>query len=186
MNSRFPLLGEPLALDLVNTQACREGVFVDLLDTPAALAAWLHAERARIDWTGPISEEDLVAAKAMRTAIGDLLRAKREHRHPPVSALRAVNRALAVAKPRLLWTAEGPTLAPPPARARRDALLHALAADTIAILTGPQAAQLRKCAHPECVLQFIARNSRRRWCVSAICGNRMRVARHYQLHHQTL
>lgn len=184
---RFPLLGEPLALDLVNTRI-RDGVaIVDLLDTPVALAAWLQAERKRVSWTGPVVDEDLTAVQALRTAIDSLLRAQRAHARPAQAALRTVNRAVAAAaQPKLVWAARGAALAKPPARARRDALLQAIAADAVAILTGPQATRLRTCAHPGCVLQFIARNPRRRWCVSAVCGNRARVARHYQLRHQTV
>jgi predicted RNA-binding Zn ribbon-like protein len=29
------------------------------------------------------------------------------------------------------------------------------------------------------VLQFLARDPRRRWCSAAVCGNRARVSRHY-------
>ncbi|TAM39549.1 MAG: hypothetical protein EPN58_13325 [Rhodanobacter sp.] len=79
-----------------------------------------------------------------------------------------------------MWTAAGPKLVQPTAASRREVLLHALAADAVSVLTGPSAAQLRVCAHPDCVLQFVARNPRRRWCSAAVCGNRARVARHYQ------
>jgi predicted RNA-binding Zn ribbon-like protein len=46
---RFPLLGEPLVLDLMSTRVRRNGASVDLLDTPSALSAWLRAERAHPD-----------------------------------------------------------------------------------------------------------------------------------------
>jgi predicted RNA-binding Zn ribbon-like protein len=63
-------------------------------------------------------------------------------------------------------------------------VLQQLAADAVAVLTGPQAGRLRRCANPDCVLQFIASNPRRRWCSSALCGNRARVARHYRRHRE--
>lgn len=47
VSRRFLLLGEPLALDLVNTRIRRDGVNVDLLDKPAALTAWLQAGHGR-------------------------------------------------------------------------------------------------------------------------------------------
>src|SRR6185437_1658316 len=128
--SRFLLLGEPLSLDLANTCIHRNGAAVDLLDSPAALGAWLHAEANRLHWTGPANAADWHAVRALRTA-----------------------------------------------------LLGELAADAVALLTGPRATQLRKCANPDCILQFVADNPRRRWCSSAVCGNRARVARHYQRHH---
>lgn len=182
----FPLLGEPLALDLANTRVRRDGAVVDLLATRAGLTAWLHAERRRLAPLTNPTEDDLVAVHDLRDAIDDLLRAQRAHRRPTLHALRAVNQALAIprAPAKLSWTGAGPALAPPPICAQRDTLLHVLAADALAVLTGPQAKYLRKCAHPDCILQFIARNPRRRWCSSALCGNRARVARHYRQHCQ--
>ena len=182
--SRFPLLGEPLSLDLVNTCVRRDGVSVDLLDTPAALNAWLRAQGKRLSWTGSVSTADWRAVRAMRDAMGELFRARREHTQPTPAAVAKVSGAWSApgARVRLVWTSQEPRLAPLGARSRRSVLLGELAADAVAVLTGPQAAHLRTCANQGCVLQFIARNPRRRWCSSALCGNRARVARHYQLH----
>ena len=185
--SRFPLLGESLSLDLANTCIRRDGVLVDLLDTPAALNAWLRAEAKRVSWTGSASSADGRAVRAMREAIAELFRARREHTSPAPVAVRKVSEALSApgARVRLIWTGREPRLTPLGARSRRSVLLGELAADAVAVLTGPQAGRLRTCANPDCVLQFIARNPRRRWCSSALCGNRARVARHYQLHRGT-
>lgn len=180
--SYFPLLGEPLSLDLVNTRVRRDGRDVDLLATPAALAAWLRAESGRLAWSGKVDAEDLRAVQALRAALAVLLSARREGVRPPGAALRQLNLALVAptVTTRLVWPAAGPQLARPSATARRDALLHALAADAVAVLTGPSAGLLRECAHPDCVLQFVASHPRRRWCSTSTCGNRARVARHYQ------
>lgn len=178
----FPLLGEPLALDLVNTCVSRDHAEVDLLDSPAALAAWLHAESARLAWSGPVSHADLHAVQGLRAALAALLEARREGAHPSAAAVRKLNVALTApsATARLVWAAARPKLMHPTAASRRDILLHALAADAVNVLTGPASARLRVCAHPDCVLQFVALNPRRRWCSAAVCGNRARVARHYQ------
>lgn len=178
----FPLLGEPLALDLVNTCVRRDGAAADLLDTPAALTAWLKAQSARLAWSGPIDDADLRAVKELRAALASLLDARRHGARPPAASLRKVNAALSApaASSRLTWTAAGPKLVRPTATSGREVLLHTLAADAAAVLTGPHAMRLRVCAHPECVLQFVALNPRRRWCSAATCGNRARVARHYR------
>lgn len=184
--SRFLLLGELLVLDLVNTRVRRNGTDVDLLDTPAALTAWLRAEHKRIVWDGPATATDLAYVRALRDAIGQLLHALRKHTQPPMEAIDKINQALLNPAPqrRLAWTATGPYLAPRTTRSRRRALLHALAADAVALLTGPQAERLRECAHPDCILQFVALNARRRWCSGSLCGNRARVARHYLRQHE--
>lgn len=185
--SRFPLIGEPLSLDLVNARVRRDGMVVDLLDTPAALNAWLRAEAGRLSWTGLASATDWRAVRALREAMAELFRARREHSRPETAAVAKVSAALSApsARVRLVWTGREPHLAPLSARSRRSVLLGELAADAVAVLTGPQARHLRKCANHDCILQFIAGNPRRHWCSSALCGNRARVARHYRLHRGT-
>jgi predicted RNA-binding Zn ribbon-like protein len=49
----------------------------------------------------------------------------------------------------------------------------------VALLGGEDAARLRACYAPGCVLYFIKTHPRREWC-SVACGNRVRAARHYQ------
>ncbi|MEO6910235.1 MAG: ABATE domain-containing protein [Edaphobacter sp.] len=177
----FPLLGESLSLDLVNTRVRKGGADVDLLDGPSALTAWLAAEAGRQPWAGTATAMDLRVVRAMRDAIAELLVAMRTGMPPRQRALRTVNAALSSSTTavRLVWTPVGPRAKARAATLERDTLLHALAVDAVTILTGPQAKLLRRCAHPECVLQFLARNPRRRWCSAAVCGNRARVARHY-------
>jgi predicted RNA-binding Zn ribbon-like protein len=178
---RFPLLGEPLSLDLVNTRIRRDGTDVDLLDKPSALTAWLAAEASRQPWSGVATAADLQAVRALRDAIAALLAARRTGVLPPLAALRAVNKILSTSASttKLVWTSAGPRVKVQAAMSKRDALLHTLAMDAVGILTSPQAKLLRTCEHPDCVLQFLAHHPRRRWCSAAVCGNRARVARHY-------
>jgi predicted RNA-binding Zn ribbon-like protein len=180
----FPLLGERVSLDLVNTLIRKGGMDVDLLDAPAALAAWLAAEAGRVPWSGGVSAADLGAVRALRDAIAVMLAARRAGARPPRVAVKTLNTALSASgtATRLAWTARGPRAELRATRSKRDALLHTLAADAVGILTGPDAGLVRECAHPECVLQFLARNPRRRWCSASVCGNRARVARHYARH----
>lgn len=180
----FPLLGEPVSLDLVNTRVRQGGADVDLLDAPSALAAWLAAESGRVPWSGGVSKADLRAVRALRDAIAATLAARRAGTRPPRGAVKTFNTALSASgtTSRITWTASGPLVEQRATRSNRGALLHALAADAVGILTGPDAALVRTCAHPECVLQFLASNPRRRWCSASVCGNRARVARHYARH----
>jgi predicted RNA-binding Zn ribbon-like protein len=52
------------------------------------------------------------------------------------------------------------------------------ARESITLLGGPDAAKLRACHAPGCVLYFVKTHPRREWC-SIACGNRARAARHY-------
>lgn len=181
--SEFPLLGEPLCVDLVNTRARRGGAVEDLLGGVPALKAWLALERARCTWSGPVSAADLAAVRDLRTAVDSLLRALEGHERPPRDAVEALNVALSasVPQPCLAWGPRGPVRRWEALRVggARQEFLRQVAMDTVGLLTGPRARWLRKCAHPDCMLLFVADNRRRRWCSSARCGNRARVARHY-------
>jgi predicted RNA-binding Zn ribbon-like protein len=101
------------------------------------------------------------------------------------AAVRAVNAACARAPlwSRLTWA--GPPGAP--ARALRsagtgpEAALSWIAEAAVLLFTSQDAGRLRACPGPGCVLYFVRAHPRREWC-SAVCGNRARVARHYQRH----
>lgn len=178
----FLLLGEPLALDLVNTRIHRDDAEVDLLDRPEALDQWLHAEDSRVDWRGRAGARELAAIRDLRDALDHLLRAFLSHQRGSPIAVRALNRALVLPAPeaRLAWKADGPCKTSLGASTYLATLLRQLAMSALDLLTGPDAGRVRQCAHPSCILLYVARNPRRRWCSNAICGNRARVARHYR------
>ncbi len=182
----FLLLGEPLALDLVNTRVNVGGHETDLLATPAALTAWVRAERERLAFTGRITRVELAAVRRLRDHIDTLVTALRTHTLPTAAAVREVNAILAGTTPHrhLDWTHQGPRRATANPGTRCQALLQVLATDAFELLTGPDAPRIRQCAQPGCRLQFVARNPRRRWCSSRTCGNRARVARHYARTHR--
>lgn len=59
---------------------------------------------------------------------------------------------------------------------------HRLARIIVGLLTDPAAHPVRQCQDEACGWVFLDNSPRRnrRWCVSADCGNRNRVRRHYQ------
>ena len=59
------------------------------------------------------------------------------------------------------------------------AAVSLLAEQGVALFAGARRGELRACLAPRCVLYFLREHPRRGWC-SAGCGNRARVARHYE------
>lgn len=181
MARAFPLLGEPLAVDLVNTLVRADEGVTDLLDGDAALRAWLerHADVLPRADRPTHSVLSLHAVRELRDALRDLLGATVEGRAPDAAGLRVVNDAAGRAHPALERGDDGPVLRWHPLD-RRDgtAELAAIARSGIDVVTGPDRDRLRRCEGPGCVLFFVATNPRRRWCSSQGCGNRVRVARH--------
>src|SRR6476619_931896 len=93
--SEAPLVGEPLALDLVNTRPTD----VDLLATPDDLANWLalQTERSPELAVAHPTSADLAAVHSVRDHSSAVLDALLHDRRPPIDALRGLNAALAAA-----------------------------------------------------------------------------------------
>jgi predicted RNA-binding Zn ribbon-like protein len=176
----FPVGGEPLALDLVDTLITVTDPPTDLLsDQARALQFWaLQRDRLPAQAMPP----DLATTRTLRSAIRALLDAQLARHRPPLDAVQAVNAAAAAApgSPRLdpargglaiswHWQTDVP----------QALTLAAVARSAMEILTGP-AGRLRRCANPACSMLFLADTTRRQWCTPNICGNRARVARHYR------
>lgn len=162
-----PHVGEPLALDLLNTQWVDDGPR-DLLTDVAGLRIWLTS--AGLSGRATADTRTLEALLTARTAILDAVR------HGGQDAL---NEVLDHGRIRRRLTDDGPVDLPDvadpawlPAWVAADNLLHLLA-------TAPD--RIRQCAHPDCVLYFLdtSKNATRRWHSMAICGNRAKAARHY-------
>ena len=101
--------------------------------------------------------------------------------HPSSDALEAVNAAAALAPghPQLTWPLGGDRRSwTERSGTIGDAVLSAVARSTIELLAGEDGARLRRCSAPGCPRFFVARDTRRVWCDSRTCGNRVRVARH--------
>ncbi|MEV0246149.1 CGNR zinc finger domain-containing protein [Nocardia sp. NPDC050712] len=160
-----PHLGEPLALDLLNTRWMDNGP-QDLLTDVAGLRVWLTT--AGID--APADERTLEAVLAARSAIYDTVR------HAGHAAL---NDVLAHGRIRRLLTESGPRGVPEVGDAAW--LPGWLAADDLLHLLERAPDRIRQCAHPDCVLFFYdtSKNGTRRWHSMATCGNRTKAARHY-------
>lgn len=175
----------PLSVGFVNTRYAVRGRQRDAIATPGQLVAWLHQQTAvpglfdfRADVPSRVGTAELAAFHALRAAIGTLFRAAAEQRTASPDALAHVNDTA-------LMASSAPALVPDGLRyalverGRRTGLPAArgvIARDAVHVLAGEPG--LHACHGPGCVLLFVTRDARRRWC-SAGCGNRARAARHY-------
>ncbi|WP_280183684.1 CGNR zinc finger domain-containing protein [Nocardia cyriacigeorgica] len=163
-----PHLGEPPALDLLNTRWMSGDGPQDLLVDVTGLRIWLAANGLadRCD-AGTATLKALLAA---RTAIYDAVRHGRRD---------ALNDVLDHGRIRRSLTDNGPVDTPD---VTDPAWLPAwLAADNLLSLLATAPDRIRQCAHPDCVLFFYdtSKNGTRRWHSMATCGNRTKAARHY-------
>ncbi|MFF9197716.1 CGNR zinc finger domain-containing protein [Streptomyces sp. NPDC014779] len=105
------------------------------------------------------------------------------HRLMPAGEALALLNRLAAAEPvvpRLDWPDEGEPTARliPSAGDGATGRVAALARAVVDFLSGPDRTRLRACGAPRCVRYFLKSHGRQEWCKPS-CGNRARVARHY-------
>jgi predicted RNA-binding Zn ribbon-like protein len=186
----FPVGGESLvALDLVDTQILTVDPVQDLLEAPERSAAWWALQTTRLPES---STPDPAAVRRLRAAIRDLFDAHLEGRAPRPTSVEDVN-AVAASVPsslRLNYVVErngGFHGATNRVETRwhteygGNVALAFIAREAIDLFAAPdRLARLRRCANPTCSMLFLAETSRRQWCASNVCGNRVRVARHQE------
>jgi predicted RNA-binding Zn ribbon-like protein len=199
----FPMGGEPfVALDLADTVMTVGDPPTDLIEAPSAAAAWWKVQARRLP-PGPVP--DPAAVRRLRAAIRDLLDAHLEGRKADPTSLEDVNATAASVptSPRLVTGGAGgadrvagaPGLNGRVAGGLREetrwhtehggnAALAMIAGEVVTLLATPERLErLRRCANPDCSMLFLAENRRRTWCAGNVCGNRVRVARHYDRTH---
>ncbi len=175
------LIGEPLALDLVNTHPS----VGELLATTADLRAWLEMQAERIPpVSGDITAAELAAVRSIREHAGRILESARHGDQPHEADLAAINQAqrAAPAIDELVWDGEKITLTRRRNGSAAQQLAAWLAQSVAELVQSPAITKVRQCEADECVLLFLPSHPRRRWCSASRCGNRARVARHYQRH----
>jgi predicted RNA-binding Zn ribbon-like protein len=183
-----PLHGEILPIELMNTiWTSRDGNH-DGLTTEPDVEGWVDAAH------GPspqVTAADVTAIRALRDALRRLAAEVTDDQRNGgrseltlADAVAELNQtsALAPSWSHLYWPAVGA----PQRRAESTAAVFAaklaeIAEHAIELFSGPDRDELRACPAPGCLLYFLRDHSRREWC-SAACGNRARVARHYQRH----
>jgi predicted RNA-binding Zn ribbon-like protein len=163
------------SLALANTLLVSRAQAVDLLADAGAATGWLAAHGLP---TAGASVADVAALGALRQAVRALFDARVHGTPPDEGTVETVNGAAArLPPPTLTWAADGPRARPAPAGF--DVVLARLAADAIDLVAGDRGVALRRCPARGCVRFFLQDHSRRRWC-SRACGDRVRVARHYE------
>jgi predicted RNA-binding Zn ribbon-like protein len=191
--AQFAFVGERLCIDFVNTEVVEAGERRDLLAD----------ERRLLDWC---VAADIVSASEVRAVAHRLQRGGRSALPPAVrfrTSLRSmldrfahgkttiaqelldeVNRVLADdgAVREIVRTKTGFET-----RVRRTfvepgQLLVPIAESVADLLSEGDLTLVKKCQNPQCILFFYdtTKNHGRRWCSMTGCGNRAKVAAHYQ------
>ena len=180
---RFAVLGEPIvAVDLIDTIAVPGSpVADDLLAGDEGAAAWWRLESARVP---PGDLPDIRALRRLRLALRRAIEAVVDAAPVPEETVADLNFFMQSVPVSTRLTRTGTGLGTETRWHQeyggnaRLAFIATQAAEFLA--DASRASLLRRCANPACWMIFVAVNPRRSWCVPGVCGNRVRVARHYR------
>lgn len=180
----FPMGAEPLvALDLADTLILVTDPVTDLIASAEQHERWWQLQAGRLP-SGPAPAAG--ATRRLRAALRSLFDADLAGRAPDPAMIEDLNATAASVptSPRLEgWGDRAHTGTRWHTEAAGDPALAAIAGEAVRLLGDPRRrALLRRCANPECSMLFLAENKRRVWCTANLCGNRARVARHYETH----
>ena len=194
LENRFLFVGNYLCLDFINTEMVVGGQPIDCLSGFDSLVAWLvqsrtlnglQAEDILKSWqTSREAATTFQNAVKLRASLREMAERLVKGKTVPQSTVPAINKWLAHQTghaelkrmrggfekrfqadfrepPQLLW---------PVAESASDLLCYA------------DLTLVKKCENSACVLFFYdtTKNHSRRWCSMSACGNRMKVAAHYQ------
>jgi len=191
---QFPMIGNHRCLDFVNTELIEQGRRVDLLQDFGDLVDWLEqahvlgraqAKQVLRRWgrtskgAGALSE-----ARAFRRLLREMAEGIVHGKRPSTVALDKINallrsRTVDVALVRTRRGFERQVSFQP---REPQHLLVPVAESASDLLCHGDLALIVKCQNPRCILYFYdaTKNHARRWCSMTVCGNRMKVAAHYQ------
>jgi len=145
------------------------------LGTPSALGDWMK-ERGLLERSGVPSPKTFDNALRLRGAIRDYLRCDPEERRRKTAIVEALNKAMEPFPLRVAGLGkDGMKLLP--AETNAPAGLSVIVAELYDGASNGTLARLKMCAADECQRVFFDRSkpATRRWCMSALCGNRMKT-----------
>jgi predicted RNA-binding Zn ribbon-like protein len=158
----------------------------DDLRSPGDLAAWL-AERALPGGGGKVTPKAFHAALRLREGLREYLERDPTERSRDGASLRKLNESLE-AIPFVVQVSRGkPTMTMQPIQPDALAGLGAVVNQLYDASASGELGRLKMCASEECRRVFYDRSkpATRRWCQSALCGNRMKT-RAYRERHRPL
>lgn len=176
----MPMLGDHLAMDMLNTELRGAGEFVDCWQNGEDVLQWL--ERHGIVPEGrkeTVNHAELLAqARNLRMLARHLITQRKEKKPGDPGDLNSYLHAY-LSAPHLAHDSDGKLVLTRITRAEPVAALLGPVAEAVAqLLAEGDFTLVKQCANPDCILWFYDRTKahKRRWCSMATCGNRYKAA----------
>lgn len=175
-----PMLGDHLAMDLLNTEARSGDSLVEYWNNDADVLRWLHQNNIypTLEKSTWASGELLSQAKALRTLTHRLIASFKQQELQDISQLNDFLHSY-VSVPHLAFDSDGQLAITRISRGETvESILGQVAEAVAQLLVEGDATLVKQCEHPDCILWFYDRTKahKRRWCSMATCGNRYKAA----------
>lgn len=190
---KFLFVGNHPCLDFINTQMIVNGEPTDVLESFNDFISWLvqanlltkaQANIAGAELNHKAGASSLEQAKTFRTTLRELAARIVARKPIPGSMINLINQILSQRPgyPQLVRRKGGFEQRFHSAAAPVHNLLVPLAEVAGDLLCRADFALIKKCGNPACILYFYdtTKNHTRNWCSMQTCGNRIKVAAHYQ------
>ncbi|WP_162103619.1 CGNR zinc finger domain-containing protein [Bacillus sp. SKDU12] len=179
-NSQFPLITQNLSLDLVNTEIISYDKRQDLIHTEKDLLAWLEIMGETAPFLSSFAlqqvQEQLQRIHRFRAELRKHFERIAEGCEPSQAFISFLQNQIAAAP--FSYQVIGEKLARIPNGKLDDSILSLIAYDALWLIHTKEIKQLKRCANEKCILLFLDKTGRRKWCSMKICGNRQKVSRH--------
>lgn len=175
-----PMLGDHLAMDLLNTEARNSGEVIEYWNSGDDVLKWLKRYGVVPASGGKAVDlaELLAQGMALRTLARRLIVQRKKDEPGDISDLNEYLHAY-LSAPHLERDREGNLMLTRSARGEAIASLLGPVAEAVAqLLVEGNFTLVKQCEHPDCILWFYDRTKahKRRWCSMASCGNRYKAA----------
>ncbi|MCC8354580.1 CGNR zinc finger domain-containing protein [Bacillus sp. AF23] len=179
-NAQFPLITQNLSLDLVNTEIISYDKRHDLIQSEKDLMTWFEI----MGETAPfLSSLTLQEVRGQLQRIHQFRAELRKHferiakgSEPSTAFISFLQDQIAAAP--FSYQILDDKLARIPNGKPDDSILSLIAYDALWLIHTKEIQQLKRCANEKCILLFLDKTGRRKWCSMKICGNRQKVSRH--------
>ena len=189
----FLFVGNHPCLDFINTQMIVRENSTDLLGGCEDLVAWLvqasmvdkvQAAVVMTQWTHKDQEQLFEQGIRFRGTLREIAARIVARQSISGSAVTSINQLLSRCPgyPQLVYAKGRFERQFWSQTAQKDGLLTPLAEAASNLLCSGKLSLVKKCGNPACILYFYdtTKNHTRNWCSMQLCGNRIKVAAHYQ------